>query len=254
MLQKVEGIVLKARSYGESNQVVLLFTEYQGKFAVMARGSKKTKSRLAAVTEPFTHAQFVCFTGSGMATLSQADALYSHHLLRSDLLLTSYGAYWLDLIDKCVQEKEPLPFLFRFLALALQKLEQGVDPDILTRMIELRCMQVAGFQPVLHHCTSCHQANPPVRFSLTRGGFLCAGCQSQDKEALPLSPGTAKVLPLLQQLELPRLGEVKIKTETKEQLEQVIHAFMKEYMPFFPLKSYTVLQKICELHSSDGVE
>jgi DNA repair protein RecO (recombination protein O) len=252
MLQKVEGIVLKARSYGESHQVVLLFTESQGKFAVMARGSKKTKSRLAAVTEPFTHAQFVCFTGgSGMPTLSQADALYSHHLLRSDLLLTSYGAYWLDLLDKCIPEKEPTPFLFRFLALALQKLEQRVDPAILTRMLELRCIQAAGFQPVLHHCTSCQQAAlPPVRFSLTRGGLLCANCPSQDKEALPLSQGTAKLLPLLQQMPLHRLGEVKVKAETKEQLERIIHAFMKEYMPFFPLKSYTVLQQICKLHSS----
>jgi DNA repair protein RecO (recombination protein O) len=243
MLQKFEGIVLKAKDYGESNQVVLIFTEYQGKFAVMARGSKKTKSRFGAVTEPFTHAHFVCFTGSGMATLSQADLIYSHHLLRSDLLLTSYGAYWLDLIDKCTEEKEPVPPLFRFLALALHKLEAGTDPDILTRIVELRCMQAAGYQPVLHHCVSCHSTDRPVRFSVTQGGFLCGECQVQDLQAIPVSEAASKILPLIQKIDLHRLGDVKVKAETKEQIEQMIHAFMNEYMPL-KLKSQAVLNQI----------
>jgi DNA repair protein RecO (recombination protein O) len=246
VLQKTEGVVLKARSYGESNQVILIFTESQGKFAAMAHGSKKTKSRLVAVTEPFTHAHFVCFARSGMATLSQADLIDSHHGLRSDLLLTSYGAYWVDLIDKCVPEKEPVPLLFRFLVLALHKLEQGIDPEILTRMLELRCMQTTGTQPVLHSCTNCHQTHFPVCFSIPCGGFLCENCQHQDSAAISISKGTAKVLPLLQQLNLDRLGEVKIKEETKAQIEQINHAFMREYMAF-PLKSQAVLNQIRKL-------
>ncbi|SEN04693.1 DNA repair protein RecO [Lihuaxuella thermophila] len=244
MLQKVEGIVLRARDYGESHQVILIFSEYQGKIAVMARGSKKPKSRFGAVTEPFTEAHFVYFTGgSGMPTLSQADLIHSHHLIRSDLLLTAYGAYWLDLIDKCTEEKEPCPGLYRFLTLALKKLESGTDPDILTRMVELRIMRIAGYQPVLHHCANCRQQHRPVRFSIRQGGFLCADCQNQDPESLPLTEATARILPLLERIPLEQLGEVKVKPETKEQLERIVHAFMEEYFPF-KLKSLTLLKQI----------
>ncbi|MBA4493163.1 DNA repair protein RecO [Paenactinomyces guangxiensis] len=244
MLHKVEGIVLKAKDYGESHQIVLIFTEYQGKIAVMARGSKKTKSRFGAVTEPFTQAHFVWFSGgSGMGTLSQADLIHSRRLIRSDLLLTAYGAYWLDLIDKCTEEKEPNPPLYRFLASALDKLENGTDPDILTRIVELRVMGVSGVQPVLHHCVNCRSNRRPVSFSVSQGGFLCADCQSVDRDAFPISEASARILPLLSRIELDRLGEIKVKPETKEQLERMNHAFMDEYLPFH-LKSREILNQI----------
>ncbi|SFJ08691.1 DNA repair protein RecO [Thermoflavimicrobium dichotomicum] len=230
MLSKFEGIVLRAKDYGESHQIVLVFTEHLGKFTVMARGSKKAKSRFRAVTEPFTQAQFVCFAGSGMPTLSQADILKSRHILRSDLLLTAYGAYWLELIDKLIAEKEPNPVVYRFLDLALDLLEKRTDPDILTRIFELKMLKIAGYQPVLHHCTHCHSSSPLVAFSVRQGGLLCAKCVSTDPEAIPVTKATARILPILQMVELKRLGEVTVKPETKEQLEGVICLFMDEYL------------------------
>lgn len=243
MLHKVEGIVLRARDYGESHQVVLIFSEYQGKFALMARGSKKTKSRFGAVTEPFTQAHFVCFSGGGMPSLSQADLIHSHHAIRSDLLLTAYGAYWLDLVDKCTEEKEAHPVLYRFLVSALNKLESGTDPDILTRIVELRMLEIAGYKPILDQCAHCHGIHRPVRFSVRQGGFLCPDCEHQDAEAMLISEATARILPILQRIPLDRLGEIKVKPETKEQLEKVIHSFMEEYFPL-RLKSLSLLQQI----------
>lgn len=40
MLNKWEGIVLKTKSYGESNKIVTLMTREAGKVAAMARGAK----------------------------------------------------------------------------------------------------------------------------------------------------------------------------------------------------------------------
>jgi DNA repair protein RecO (recombination protein O) len=254
MLKKVEGIVLKARDYGESHQILTVLTEYQGKVAMMARGSKKTKSRFSAVTEPFTQAHFVFFSsGSGIATLSQADLIHSHHVLRSDLLLTAYGAYWLDLIDKCTEEREPHPPLYRLLASALHRLEQGTDPEILTRIVELRVMKIAGYTPVLNVCVHCRNDKRPVRFSIRQGGFLCQNCQVQDLEALPVSPACARILPVLDRLDLSRLGEVKVKPETNEQLEKMIRSFMQEYLPI-QSKTWALLEQIRKTWGSPSGE
>ncbi|TCS94754.1 DNA repair protein RecO [Hazenella coriacea] len=243
MLKKVEGIVLKTKDYGESHQIVIIFSETLGKVAFMARGSKKTRSRFGAVTEPFSQALFVFFMGSGMATLSQADLIHSHHQIRSDLLLTAYGAYWLDIMDKVTEEKESHPSLYHFLVSALQLLEQGTDPEILTRIVELRVMDHAGFRPVLHQCVQCQSTSRPVRFSIRQGGFLCKNCVEIDPQSFPVTEAVAKIFPLLHAINIQRLGEVNVKTETNRQLEKMIQAFMDEYLSI-PFKSRSILKQI----------
>ncbi|MGA8943103.1 MAG: DNA repair protein RecO [Thermoactinomyces sp.] len=243
MLKKFEGIVLKARDYGESNQILTVFTRYQGKIAIMARGSKKTRSRFGAVTEPFTRAHFVTFGTGNILTLSQADLIHSYHLLRSDLLLMAYGAYWVEIIDKTTEDKEPCPPLYEMLVLLLSRLEQKTDPDILTFILELRILEMAGYTPVLDSCVSCHESKRPARFSVRQGGFLCEQCQSQDPEALPVSEASARILPTLLKMDLRRLGEVKIRQETRKQLEKIIRSFVAEYLPV-RLKSLHLLEQL----------
>ncbi len=243
MLNKFEGIILKARDYGESNQILTVFTKYQGKVAIMARGSKKTRSRFGAVTEPFTQAHFVTFGTGKIVTLSQADLINSHYLLRSDLLLTAYGAYWVELIDKTTEEKEPHPPLYEMLALLLSRLEQKTDPDILTFILELRILKMAGYAPVLDHCVYCHANQRPVRFSVRQGGFLCENCQSQDPEAMLVTEASSRILRILLQVDLRRLGAVNIKHETRQQLEKLIRSFAAEYLPV-RLKSLNLLEQL----------
>lgn len=243
MLNKFEGIILKARDYGESNQILTVFTKYQGKIAIMARGSKKTRSRFGAVTEPFTQAHFVTFGTGNIVTLSQADLINSHHLLRSDLLLTAYGAYWVELIDKTTEDKDPHPPLYEMLTLLLKRLEQETDPDTLTFILELRILKMAGYTPVLDRCVFCHANRRPVRFSIRQGGFLCENCQSQDPEAILVSGASARILRTLLHVDLRRLGEVNIKQETRQQLEKIIRGFTAEYLPV-RLKSLTLLEQL----------
>lgn len=230
MLQKFKGIVLRAKDYGESNQIVQVFSDSRGKISFMARGSKKPKSRFSAVTEPFTEGQFICFVGSGLATLSQGDIIDAHRMLSSDLNKTIYGAYWFEMIERVLVEKEAYPAFYRFLSQMLTQLEEGKNPEILTRIFELRIMEVAGFQPVFHRCVNCRSQKSPFRFSIIQGGFLCVNCLAIDQKALQISNRVAKLLALFQRVEVQRLGNIQVKTDTEQNLKQAIHAFMKEYL------------------------
>ncbi|MEW9031557.1 MAG: DNA repair protein RecO [Planifilum fimeticola] len=230
MLIKTEGIVIRTRDYGESHKVVVLFTAERGKLPVMARGAKKPRSRLGAVTQLFTRGQYLCFLGgSGMGTLSQGELLSSHHAIRSDLLLTATAAYLVELLDRLTEEMDPLPALYRLLSSTLDQLEEGTDPDILARIFELRVLEAAGYRPVLDKCTFCGSRDRPVRFSVRQGGFLCSDCLHRDPHTLPLSENAVRILRLLQRMTPERLGEVRVKEETKAQLERVLRAFIDEY-------------------------
>ncbi|TCP65113.1 DNA repair protein RecO [Baia soyae] len=245
MLVKIEGIVIRARSFGESNQVVQVYSEHLGKLSFVARGAKKTRSRFSALTQPFTIANFLCFSsGNGLPTLNQADLVHSHQAIRQDLLRTSYGAYWLDLVDHLFEEKEPNPGLYRFLKTAFDWLEQEKDPDILTRMVECKMMAAGGYRPILHACAQCgSEERRPVTFSIYQGGFLCETCKHTDSHAIPLSDATIRILPVLVNLPIDRLGEITIKEETKQQLERVIRSFLMEHVDI-RLKSWDILEQM----------
>ncbi|MCS1350478.1 DNA repair protein RecO [Mechercharimyces sp. CAU 1602] len=231
MLAKADGVVLRAREYGESNIILTLFTLQQGKRSALARGAKKMGSRLSAAVLPFVEGQYIYFAGSGMVTLTQADVLEGHVKVRSDLGLTAYASYFAELLDKLTEEKEPQSSLYRRFVITLSQLEQGIDPDILARMFELALIAYAGYSPVLDHCVRCRKKENLYRFSVRHGGTICNECSDYDHQALPLSLRAGRVLHTLQKLPPARLGKVEVKEETKQELDKILRAFMGEYLP-----------------------
>ena len=93
LLNKWEGIILRSIPYGESNKIVTLYSREAGKLTAMARGAKKPASRLASITQPFTHGSFLIRTGRGMGTLEQGEPIDSMRHIREDLEATAYASY-----------------------------------------------------------------------------------------------------------------------------------------------------------------
>ena len=106
MLNKWEGIIIRSIPYGESNSIVTLYTREAGKVTAMARGAKKPASRLAAVTQLFTHGSFLIRTGRGMGTLEQGEPIDSMRHIREDLEATAYASYIVEIVDRLTEDNE----------------------------------------------------------------------------------------------------------------------------------------------------
>ncbi|WP_126427737.1 DNA repair protein RecO [Brevibacillus marinus] len=245
MLVKWEGIVIRTTDYGEANKVLTLYTREHGKLGVMARGAKKPRSRLAAVSQLFTHGFFLCKAGpgTGMADLSQGDIVESYRDLRQDLTRTAYAAYIAELTDRLSEERVANPFVFHLLSLTFRYLDEGKDPEILSRIFESKMLAVAGIRPHLHSCTQCNREAEPYVFSVTQGGLLCPACRASDPYALTISPSVWKLLRLFQLFDLERLGEIDVKPSTRSQLKQTLHRFMDEHLDL-RLKSRAFLEQL----------
>lgn len=246
MIIRLQGIVLRNKAYGESDQLLFVFTRERGKVSMIAKGAKKPRSRFGAVTEAFTIADFVCYqhSTSSMPSLSQADIIAHHQHIRSDLLLTAYGAYWLELVDQVILDKEPSPVLYQQLGILLQQLDEGKDAEILTRLLELVVLTAAGYQPICSRCANCGtvwEDGDEVAFSLSRSGTVCKNCR--DSRDIPLAPATAYYLRILHHLSPEQLGEVKMKSETKQQLEAVIGAYLHSQLET-KLKTKAILHSL----------
>jgi len=214
----------------------------------MARGAKKPKSRLTAVSQLFTHGYYLCKAGagSGMPDLSQGDILESYRELRQDIMKTAYAAYVAELIDRLTLEREPNPFLFQLLALTFRYLDEGKDPEILARIVESKMLIVAGIRPQLEACCNCGREEEPYTISVAQGGLLCPRCQTSDPYAIAVTAGTWKLLRLFQLFDLERLGEIEVKPATRTQLRHVLRSFIDEHLDL-RLKSRSFLDQVEKL-------
>ncbi|MEK4340249.1 DNA repair protein RecO [Brevibacillus sp. FSL L8-0710] len=245
MLVKWEGIVIRSVDYGESSKVVTLFTRERGKVAIMARGAKKAKSRLSAVSQIFTHGYYLCKTGpgSGMADLSQGEIVDSFRDLRQDLMSTAYAAYIAELLDRLTEDGEGNPFLFQLLHQLFRHLDEGRDPEILCRIFETKMLQVAGITPRLTACANCGEQREPYVISVSQGGLLCPACAAGDAYAIAVTPSVWKLLRLFQVFDLERLGDIEVKPTTRSQLKHVLRSFMDEHLDL-RLKSRAFLDQM----------
>ncbi|MGE5530009.1 MAG: DNA repair protein RecO [Patescibacteria group bacterium] len=190
-LYRAEGIVLSNREIGEADRVVTLLCREQGKLEAVARGARRPRNRLVGLTLPFNLLRVSLFSGRGLDQLSQAEGIRSFQGLRDDLTRLAYASYLVELAREFLPEHEPNPGVFELLLLSLTRLEAGREPEGLTRLFELRLLDLSGFRPALDGCLLC--GGPPggeVAFSCASGGFYCGCCAREDPASL-LVPGAA---------------------------------------------------------------
>lgn len=243
MLIKDEAIVIRTQDYGETHQVVVLYTRNHGKVPIMAYGVKKLKSRSSGVVQLLTHGQYLFYTGSGMGTFKQGEVITSHSKLRSDILFMSYAAYIVELLDRLTEDKEPNGLLFHLLAQTFSFLEMGKDADVLCRIFEMKLLSIAGYRPQLEACIHCGERDKPYLFSVAKGGLLCIDCHGTDEGALVISAAAVRLLRLFLHIDIDRLGEIDVKQDTNEQLERVMYDYT-DYHTDLHLKSRSFLQKM----------
>lgn len=243
MLQKCEGIVIRTSDYGESNKIVTLYTREFGKLGVMARGAKKTNSRLSAVSQIFTYGYFLVQTGTGLGTMQQGEMISSMRLIREDIFKTGYASYVVELLDKGTDEKIRNPFLFELLNQTLNYINDDNDIDIITNIFEMKMLNVIGLYPVLNECAICGSKDGRFAFSIRENGLICHRCYEKDKYHLPASQAAIKLLRLFYYFDLSRLGTISVKDDTKKELRKMISMYYDEYSGLH-LKSKKFLDQI----------
>jgi DNA repair protein RecO (recombination protein O) len=243
LLQKAEGIVIKSVDYGESNKITTLFTREFGKIGVMARGAKKTKSRLSSASQLFTCGIFLFHKSSGLGTLQQAEMTNSFKDIRADIVKTAYAAYIVELLDKCTDEKKRNPFVYEHLYQTIYLMDEGIDPQILKFIFDMKMLILLGIQPHVNGCKQCGTLENIVSFSMKESGLLCNQCTRIDPRAYKISAHAARLLRIFYYVDLNRLGNVSVKKETKIELENILDAYYEEYSGI-RLKSKKFLSQI----------
>ncbi|MFB4166505.1 DNA repair protein RecO [Virgibacillus sp. JSM 102003] len=248
MLEKMRGIVIKTQDYSESHKIVTIYSNKLGKISAIARGAKKPKSRMAAVTQPFILGEFFIYVNSGLSTIQQGDVVDSLRFIREDIIKTAYAAYIVELTDKLVDSNLPDNYLFEQLYQTLSWIAEHDDADaeIPMMMYELKLFAKGGFAPTVSNCVSCGRKDTPLYFSIAEGGLLCSRCNHIDSEAIMLPDNVAKLLHIFMSVELERVGTISVKSANKNLLRRLIDAYYEQYGGYY-LKSKRFLNQLDKL-------
>lgn len=246
MLEKCEGIVIRVNDYGETNKIVTIYTREWGKVGVMARGAKKPNSRLAAITQPFTYGYYLVQTGRGLGGLQQGEIISSMKAIKKDIFLTAYASYIAELTDKSTEDRKSNPFLFELFYQILNYINEGLDPEVITLIYEMKMLNMLGLYPVLDKCSVCGCTEGRYSFSIREGGLLCHRCVEKDPYRFDISQAAIKLLRVFYYIDLKRLGNISIKEETKSELRKVVDSYYEEYSGL-NLKSKRFLKQMDKL-------
>lgn len=137
------AFILHHRPFRDSSQILDVLTRDHGKIALVARGSRGSKSRLAGILRPFLPLRLSWLLKSELGTLTGADAAGPPAGMAGDALLAAY--YVNELLLKFLHRYDPQPEIFALYKNVLDALVQSKRVAAVLRSFELELLSLLGY-------------------------------------------------------------------------------------------------------------
>lgn len=161
---RTRAIVLRRTNYGESDRILNLITP-EGKVAVLARGVRKSKSRLAGGIELFSVADVVIHQGrSTLSTLTSAKMLSFYSNLLADVSKLELAGTLLKRLDRA-SEQVPSPEHFTILQQSLEALNDDYSNELVFAWFALNLARSNGEEINFLRDTSGTELSPDLSYN-----------------------------------------------------------------------------------------
>ncbi len=223
-----EVVVLKAIDYGETDKILTLYSLGAGKLRGIAKGVRRTTSRMGGHLDLFAHARVLLVHGRNMELVTQGQGINTHPHLRDDLDRLAKACYAAELADRFTEDGLPNPELFRAIVRVLEQLDAGPAPERALRLFELQLLALSGYRPQLHRCVVCDATIEPGEnaFDPGLGGVLCPECAPAQRASRPISTNALKLLRNLQTRGEAMLG-VTVGQDVTDEVERTLAVYVQ---------------------------
>ncbi len=161
-VQQQSGYILHHRPFRDSSQILDIVTRDHGKIAVVARGSRGAKSRLAGVLRPFLPLKVSWVSKSDLGTLTGAEAAGPPAGMVGDAMLSAF--YVNELLLHFLHRYDPQPEIFALYEAVLAALVGTENVAASLRSFELEFLSLLGYAVNLDHEFDGHDALVPDRY------------------------------------------------------------------------------------------
>ena len=242
MIRELEGIVVSETPYGESSKIINILTKDDGIVGVMAKGAKRIKSPLRVATEKLTLGVFnVYYHKDKLSTLVSADILNPLLNIKTDIVKIGYMTYIVELAYQTIRQNEDKN-IYKILKSAILKIEEGLDPMIITNILELKMLDYLGVGIDLDKCIKCGNTKNILTISGDEGGYICSDCRTNE----PIySEKTIKMFRLYYYVDIDSISDLKISEEVVCDINRILTEYYDRFTGLY-LKSKDFLKDVIQ--------
>ena len=245
-IESFEGIILTETNYSESSKILNVLTNDRGIIGVMSKGCRNIKSKLRGVSRKLVYGTFhVYYKENGLSTLIGVDLINSFSKSMMDLERISYCAYLLDLTHQVVKQNDDNE-IFELLKDTLLKIEEGLNPLVLTNILELKLLDYLGVRPSIDACSICGSDKAIVTLSSDSGGYICRNCFNNEGY---VSEKTIKMIRMYYYVDIKNISKLDVSDEVSREINMFLDMYYERYTGLY-LKSKDFIKKISKLSES----
>lgn len=228
-----DALILTSRDHGESDRILTIYSNENGKFSAIAKGANRSKRRFVNKLEPFSFLRITYQNskGRGLAFLKEAELHASFINLRQNYSRYATASVMQEILLQSIGEKEQDHQIFKLTLWAFHSLDTGKPPRDTLFFYLIRLFDLLGYRPGLSACLNCGTATGATTsfsFNYSTGGLVCANCTSIDYSTqTTLSHGTINILNKALELPMEQLHRLKLSTIAQKEAGQLLHRYTR---------------------------
>lgn len=240
MIKKVEGIVISEVPYGDTSKIINVFTREYGIIGLIAKGAKSVKSKLRVYTSRFTYGYFhIYYKENKLCNLITCDIINELSKIKKDIKLISHLTYITELTTQVAKQNDDEE-LFDLYINTILKLESGLNPIVLTNIIEIKLLDYLGVNLNLDSCVKCGDKINIVTIDGDFGGFICKKCLTNE---FIVDSKTIKMLRMYYYVDVKSITELKISEKVVNEINYFLDKYYERYTGLY-LYSKTFLKQV----------
>ena len=238
---EVDGFVLSEIPYGESSKIINVLTREYGVIGIMCKGAKSLKNRYRVPTMKLSYSHFnIMYKENKLSILVSADVINPFKLVKSDILLVSFLAYLTELTSQVVKQSNDIENIYDDFIKTILKLEDGLDPIVLTNILEIKYLEYLGVLFNLDECVICGSKNNIATFDADKGGYICINCLTNE---IIVDKKVIKMIRMYYYVNIDSIKEIKVDDVTKNTINKYLDLYYERYTGLY-LNSKDFLKKL----------
>ena len=239
----VKGLVLNETNYSDSSKILNVLTSEYGLIGIISKGCRNLKSKLRGASRKLVYGTFhFYYKENGLSTLISIDVISDYPKTIMNLENVVYASYLLDLTRQVVKQSKDKAILALLIS-ALEKIESGLNPSVVTNILELKYLDFLGVSPVVTGCAVCGKTTNIVSLSPTAGGFICKDCYQNEGY---YSDKAIKLLQMYYYVDLEKITKIDVNPKVNEEINKFLEDYYDRYTGIY-LNSKKMLKNVIEL-------
>jgi DNA repair protein RecO (recombination protein O) len=227
MQTKTKGIVLTETSYSETSKILNVLTEDFGLIGIISKGCKNLKNKLRGVSNKMNFCEYtINYKEKGLSTLIEGTTINSFKNIYIDMKKAMYAFYLMDLVSQVLKENNNKE-IYNLLVPALIKINDGLSPELISNIVEIKLLDYLGVSLNLEECSICGNKDDLITIDIASGGVICKDCYN---EGYIMNNKALHLMQLLKKVDISKLETLEI---TDEEIFKEIDKFIYEYYTSF---------------------